>query len=300
MCSHFVMNTIEIKSGAMSAVISTHGAELKSLKRNGTEYLWQGDPAYWAGQSPLLFPTTGRVWDNKYIHDGQEYTIDIHGFARHKDFTVVDAKADRVTMALHSDDDTLTVYPFPFFLFVTYRLSDKSLDVEWMVRNQGDSDMYFQIGAHPAFNLPDFDPDDEVRGYFRFLTDKRINYLIPLEKGCVKPDEPHQLELDSMGMMPIKANTFDIDTYVIDAKEITACTLLTPERLPWLTVHFHMPILSLWAPTIKHPDCPFVCIEPWFGSCDTVGNTGEFRDRRIMNSLAPGEHFMTSYRVDID
>lgn len=284
----------------MCAVISTLGAELKSLKSNETEYLWQGDPAYWSGQSPLLFPNTGRVWDNKYLNDGKEYTIDIHGFARHKEFTVVDLRENRVTMALHSDEETKKIYPFDFFLFVTYKLSGKSLETEWMVRNQDEKDMYFQIGAHPAFNLPAFDPKDGVRGYFRFCTDKEINYLIPLEKGCVKPDEPHRLELDEKGMMPITAKTFDVDTYVIDSKDITVCELLTAERLPWLTVRFRMPVLSLWAPTIKHPDCPFVCIEPWYGSCDTVGYNGELRDRRVMNTLSPGEHFITSYTVNID
>lgn len=294
------MDTINIKYGAMSAAISTSGAELKSLKRDGIEYLWQGNPDFWEGQSPLLFPTTGRCWDNHFRYEGKEYTLDIHGFARKMEFTVVDSKEHRVTLALHSNDETLACYPFAFFLFVTYELNEKGLKVEWMVRNQGEKDMYFQIGAHPAFNLPDFDPADEVRGYFQFKTDHEIDYLIPLEKGCVKPEETHRLELDNMGMMPITAKTFDIDTYVIDSSNITACSLLTPERLPWLTVHFNMPILSLWAPTLKHPDCPFVCIEPWCGSCDTVGYIGEFGDRRIMNTLAPGAHFLTSYRIDID
>ncbi|MBD5238575.1 MAG: aldose 1-epimerase family protein [Bacteroidales bacterium] len=294
------MNTVEIKSGGMSATISSLGAELTSLKRDGIEYLWQGNPDFWAGQSPLLFPTTGRCWDNHYRHEGQEYSLDIHGFARFREFTLVDSKEDSATFALHSDEATLAVYPFPFFLFVTYKVDGKKLTVEWMVRNQGEKDMFFQIGAHPAFNLPDFDPADEVRGYFQFETDGEIDYLIPLEKGCVKPDEPHRLELDAEGMMPITAKTFDIDTYVIDSTNISACTLLTPERLPWLTVRFHMPILSLWAPTINHPDCPFVCIEPWCGSCDTVGYEGEFGDRRIMNRLVPSQHFLTSYTIELN
>lgn len=293
------MDTIEIKSGQFSALISPQGAELRSLRRNGVEYLWQGNPQFWAGRSPLLFPITGRVWDNKYTHQGKEYHMDIHGFARNRQFTIVSQEPDKVTLALHSDDDTLAIYPFPFFLFVTYRFLDSGLEVEWLVRNQGDEEMAFQIGAHPAFNLPDFDPADEVRGYFSFRTDQPIDYLIPLEKGCVDPSQPHRLELDYRQMLPITATTFDIDTYVVDARYISGCTLFTPERVPWLTVDFHMPILSLWAPTIKHPDCPFVCIEPWCGSCDTIGYEGEFAERRLMNRLAPGQHFQTAYRITI-
>ncbi|MDE7387771.1 MAG: aldose 1-epimerase family protein, partial [Muribaculaceae bacterium] len=78
-----------------------------------------------------------------------------------------------------------------------------------------------------------------------------------------------------------------------------SCTLLSPERVPWITVDFHMPILALWAPTAQHPDCPFVCIEPWCGACDTVGYSGELADRRVMNHLGAGEHFLNTYHITI-
>ena len=43
------------------AEIDTMGAQLMSLRDAlGTEYLWQGDPRYWAERSPLLFPMVGR------------------------------------------------------------------------------------------------------------------------------------------------------------------------------------------------------------------------------------------------
>lgn len=296
---------ITLTHGEMSAVISTMGAELQSLKRNGTEYLWQGDPAFWGGRSPLLFPNTGRVWQNHYRHGDKTYAIDIHGFARTMDFTPVDVQPAKVTLALRSTDDTLAVYPFPFMLFVTYELTDSALAVTWFVRNEGSETMPFQIGAHPAFYLPAFDPDDTVRGYFSFKkadnasasNQDPLTYLIPLEGGCVDPTQPQPLKLDDEQMMPITAKTFDIDTYVIDATELRSCTLLSPERVPWLTVDFHMPILALWAPTIKHPDCPFVCIEPWCGSCDTIGYDGQLADRRVMNSLEPGQHWANTYRI---
>ena len=37
------------------------GAQLHSLRRrkDGYEYLWQGDPAIWPGQAPILFPIVG-------------------------------------------------------------------------------------------------------------------------------------------------------------------------------------------------------------------------------------------------
>lgn len=293
------MQHIDLHHGPMAARIATLGAELVSLTKDGREYLWQGDPAFWHGQSPLLFPNTGNFWEGKYRYDGQEYALEKHGFARKMEFSVISRSADSVTLGIHSTDDTLKVYPFQFFLFVTYRLEESGIEVEWFVRNEGDSPMYFAIGAHPAFYLPDFDPADTIRGYFKFDTDKPIEYLIPTEKGCVDAEHPQQLQLDSEGMMPITAKTFDIDTYVIESKDISRCTLLDAKRVPWLAVDFNMPVLSLWAPTIARPDCPFVAIEPWAGSCDTVGFSGELSERRHINAIDASQYFRTAYKITI-
>jgi galactose mutarotase-like enzyme len=291
---------ITISKGDITAVVSTLGAELQSLKRGDAEYLWQGDAEFWGGRSPLLFPNTGRVWDNRYRHNGEEYTINIHGFARHMEFQPVEVATSKVTLGIRSTEETKREYPFDFFLFVTYEVLADGLSVNLFVRNESAEDMHFQIGAHPAFFLPDFDAEAPVRGYFGFDTDsKPLHYLIPIEKGCVKPEEQHQLELDGEEMMPIIAKTFDVDTYVIDSTSIRSCTLYDRQRRAYLTVHFDMPILALWAPTLKKPNCPFVCIEPWCGSCDTVGYEGELTDRRVINHLAPSAHFLRTYRIQL-
>ena len=54
------MDMIEIKNERLTAVFSTHGAELQSLRdQNGVERIWQGDPAFWTGHAPVLFPVAG-------------------------------------------------------------------------------------------------------------------------------------------------------------------------------------------------------------------------------------------------
>ena len=54
-----------IKSKNSSAVLGLDGAQLNSLKKNDTEYLWQGDKKYWAGQAPVCFPIVGVLPDGK-------------------------------------------------------------------------------------------------------------------------------------------------------------------------------------------------------------------------------------------
>ena len=77
---------IKISNGEITAVISTRGAELKSVVKNGREFIWEGDPNVWAGQAPLLFPICGGLKDDKYVLGGNEYTLEKHGFARFKEF----------------------------------------------------------------------------------------------------------------------------------------------------------------------------------------------------------------------
>ena len=50
----------ELFSHGLRAAVDTFGGELVSLQdASGTEYIWQGDPAYWGGRNPLLFPGIG-------------------------------------------------------------------------------------------------------------------------------------------------------------------------------------------------------------------------------------------------
>lgn len=291
------MSKISISNGNITAEFNTVGAELISLRRGNHEYLWQGDPTFWHGQSPLLFPNTGRYWNNLYRLDGKEYEQAAHGFARNTEFSVVEQKADSVTFGMQSTGDTEQVYPFKFFLFVKYNLLADGLRVEWFVRNQGDNDMHFQIGAHPAFFLPDYKAEQQIHGYFAFAPAQELEYFEPLEKGCVDPGKP--LKLDGSELMPITAKTFDCDTYVIESSSLQSCTLCDAGKKPYLTVEFNMPVLALWAPTVGHPDCPFVCIEPWCGSCDTIGYDGELAQRRHEQHLAPGEHFINAYSIKL-
>ena len=53
--------TVTLKNGALTARIESKGAELLSLVKNETEYMWQKDPAFWGKTSPVLFPIVGNL-----------------------------------------------------------------------------------------------------------------------------------------------------------------------------------------------------------------------------------------------
>ena len=288
-----------LSNSILTVQIAEHGAELQSIKKDGKEYLWQGDAKFWGRRSPVLFPIVGRVWNNKYRHAGNTYEIGQHGFARDMDFKLT-YKEDKVAgYWLESTPDTLGKFPFPFRLLVGYLLEENKITVKWRVENLGAMDMYFQIGAHPAFYFPEFDAATKDRGFFVFDRKSDLEYIMPTEKGCVSP-ERHVLKLNKEGLMPIDIHTFDCDTYIFDNKQLKKITLLDKKKKPHISLEFNSPLVALWSPTKTHPDCPFVCIEPWYGRCDSVGYSGELKDREWIQKLEPKETFDVEYKIIIE
>ena len=279
--------------------IADHGAELVSIVANETEYLWQADPKYWGRHSPVLFPIVGRVWDNTYRHKGSLYELGQHGFARDKDFQLTYEEDDALIYSLESDEDTLKKYPFPFVLEIGYRLKGNRIEVMWSVQNTGNETMYFQIGAHPAFYYRDLDPVTNERGFLDFGKNKKtLEFIFPTEKGCT-PEKRETLTLNE-GMLELTPATFQCDTYIFENNQLKKITLTDKQKNPYLSLEFESPLVAVWSPSVAHPDVPFVCIEPWYGRCDTVGYRGEFKDRRWMQALEPDKSFEASYSIVLE
>ena len=56
----------ELKKGGLTAKVDSLGAQLISLQaENGFEHIWVGDPKYWRGQAPVLFPIVGALREGK-------------------------------------------------------------------------------------------------------------------------------------------------------------------------------------------------------------------------------------------
>ena len=265
------------------------------IDRSGREYLWQADPRYWKRHSPILFPIVGSVRDGHFTIDGRQYSMSQHGFARDSDFTPLGSTGDEAWYELTSSDTTLAAYPYKFRLQVGYRLTGETVTVIWRVTNTDDRDIYFQIGAHPAFYYPDYGSDGE-RGYLWFDREDSFTYLRIGDGACASLT-PHSQPLDGH-LLRLDTHTFDIDTFIIEGSQLTSVALLDRERRPHLTMQFDSPLLGIWSPPRK--DAPFVCIEPWYGRCDREGFEGEFRDRDHVNRLAAGQTFEASYKIIID
>ncbi|MBQ8855097.1 MAG: aldose 1-epimerase family protein [Bacteroidales bacterium] len=286
-----------LSNDTLRVEVSAHGAELQSIRKGDVEYLWQGDSRYWGRRSPVLFPIVGSVWESKYRVDGTEYKLGQHGFARDMDFTLVSASQTEVRYRLESSEETLAKYPYPFVLEIAYRLHGGCVDVIWEVSNPSDKEMFFQIGAHPAFFYPDYDPDASGRGFFTFDCTEGIECIRIKEKGCVDAQTKWPLEMLE-GRLKLEKDTFDaIDTIMIQDSQISRVNMFREDGSPWLSLSFDAPVVGIWSPPGKV--APFICIEPWYGRCDRAGYEGEYRDKDWTNRLMPGERFMSVYTIEI-
>lgn len=286
-----------ISTPQLSIQTSAHGAELCSIIANGKEYLWQADPAYWKRHSPVLFPIVGSVWENEYRNEGITYSLSQHGFARDKAFELILEQPDEVRYRLQSDEETKKKYPFDFCLEIGYRVKANQIEVLWEVKNIGKKEMPFQIGAHPAFYYPDFNPETSERGFFGFDKAEGLNCILISEKGCADPDTLYPVELTD-GLLPLDTHTFDRDALILENSQVQKVTLYNKEKQPYLSLHFDAPVVGLWSPPAKN--APFICIEPWYGRCDRAHYAGEFKDKDWMQHLAPGETFQGGYTIVIE
>ncbi len=273
--------------------VSPHGAELQSLQKDGHEYLWQGDPAYWGRRAPILFPIVGQVAGGVFRVDGKEYKMAQHGFARDAEFELQADGRYKMVTGEHPN------YPYKFDLFAEYIAEDDSLICKWTVVNCGKGKMHFQIGAHPAFNLPEYDVTDQVHGYFQCL-DYAGNPVNPIIKNSVNGGLRHPYSepktLDSL--IPITADAFADDAILIEDSQVASVALLNKYKKPVLTVHCpQAQAFGLWAP--QKPGCPFVCIEPWNGIADPVAFNGDISERVLNHSLVKGEGYVFKYVVEI-
>lgn len=283
-------------SKIQSIQVSTHGAELQSLVANGREYLWQGDPAYWARRAPILFPIVGRLANDMLRIDRREYTMKQHGFARDTEFVYRDGKYVLV-------EDGRDNYPYAYELTVNYIAEGNTLNCNWELKNRGSNTMHFQIGAHPAFLLPDYNPADEIHGYIQCFDayDNTVSPLLfnRLEEGLRVPYGTPKALLNKKTVLALTNTIFVDDAILIEAKQVAKVAIFDKHGNRVLTVSCpQAESFGLWTP--NKPGCPFVCIEPWCGIADKMGFKGDISERDCIHCLEPNEKYNFKYSISID
>ncbi len=299
---------ITIENEILKAEIESFGAELKSLvsKNNSQEYMWEADPAFWGKTSPILFPFIGKLEDAAYTYNEKKYVADKHGFARDMDYTLVSKEEDRVVLSIESNTNTLGKFPFPFVLEVEYRLEGASLMEQWRVHNKGNETMYFSVGGHPAFACPLMAngvregkrTDCFVKLYGVNDRDNVLSTEMNVEKGLLTGDT-FPVALDEVGRFAVAEHRFDKDALIFEKQGVTKVALADKEGVEYVSVEAKScPVWGVWS--MPTSDASYVCIEPWWGICDSEGYEGNLEDRPYTNSVEPGKIWQEGYKISVN
>jgi galactose mutarotase-like enzyme len=288
------METIRTAEIEVSAIAL--GAELTGIKtKDGTEYLWQADPAFWARRSPLLFPVVGALPGKTYSFEGKTYPLENHGFIKSRNFNVAEQKPDYLLYEFTADEQSLAVYPFLFSLTVGYRVREKTLSVEYGVKNIDSKTLYFSIGAHPAFRAPL--TAGEKREDFDLIFEKKET----LRRHYLTPDNVLSGEtgpfLSAQDTVPVSPALFERGAVVLKNHLSRSVTLKSRVSGRFVRVDFMgFPYLGIWSPK---GDVPFVCIEPWYGVMPQADSGQDITKKEGVMPLAPGKIFESVYQVTV-
>ena len=280
---------IAIRSEAFSAEIDPLGAQLWSLRdAAGRELLWNGDPAFWSGRAPLLFPIVGALNGGRYRVGAASYQLPRHGFARGKTFTVDGADGAAARFRLSADAGTRESYPFDFVLDVEYALAGDSLTITATIGNRGDDELLASFGHHPAFRwpLPYGAARDDHFIEFEAVEPEAVRRL---DAAGLLRAEPFATPVEGR-RLPLRDALFEQDVLIFDRLRSRALTYGGGGG-PRLRVGFPQSrLLGLWT----KPGAPFICIEPWHGVADPVGFSGEFAEKPGIFAVGAGRQFSTT------
>lgn len=282
-----------IESDQLKIIASTSGAELQSIKETSSdlEYLWQGDVSHWGRRSPVLFPIVGRLKDDKFTFEGKEYSLGQHGFARNKDFELVERSAHHLMYHLKADDESKKVYPFDFELSITYTLQGDRLTVSYMVENPSDTDILFSIGAHPAFNCPV--REGEKRSDYKLVfRDEEVLARQIIQSGIRTGKRVSVLERGKE--LKITDDLFDDDALIFDDVKSGEVSINRGSDSIITVIFDEFEYLGIWSKSSKSS---FVCIEPWLGIADHISHDGDIAKKEGIVELRPKEVFTAQYHM---
>ncbi len=278
---------IILKNDFLTVKIAKKGAEIKSIVKNENEYMWGSDPAIWGKSAPILFPICGGLKDDKFIFEGKEYTLEKHGFASSKLFSIEQADDESATLLLKSDEQTKAVYPFDFEFRAKFTLSGEKLDITYSVKNIGTGKMYFSFGSHEAYATPEGIEDYDI--IFPEKETLNASYLYGSQIGV----GTYPIIKDS-NVLPLYDKYFIIDALLFTDVKSKSATLRNRKTGRSITIDFpDKPYLLLWH---KHL-APYICIEPWNGIPDYFDSDYDITKKPGITELDGGKTYESTHTL---
>ena len=286
------MPAFQLQNNLLSIKVNSFGAELNSVisKQTSIEYIWQADSSVWARHAPNLFPIVGKLKNGEFIYESKTYQLPQHGFARDNEFICIEQSNDYLLFELTASEKTLLNYPFHFSLQIGYRLIENKVITSYSVFNPDNADLYFSVGAHPAFNCP-LQSDESFSDYELVFNKKESLVINTLNDGLISSQtKPLQLKNNKLN---VSKQLFDNDAMVFMNSQIDEVQLVSAKTKHGVSlVSRDWPYYGIWA---KKDTEQFVCLEPWNGIADFDNTDGAFINKTGMIKLKPEENYHCSF-----
>jgi Galactose mutarotase and related enzymes len=280
---------ITLKNKSLSVEISTLGAEMQAVTLGKKEYLWNGDPKFWTGRAPVMFPICGGLMNDVFFYEGKQYTLGKHGYAKLSEFEVEKKEEARATFLLKSTEQSKTQFPFDYEFRITYTLNEDAITVGYNIKNLTDGKMYFSVGSHEAYACPEgieeysviFDEEETIGSYI--LDGNLLEYnQIPI--------------LNREKELKLNYKYFAIDALCFKDVKSRGATLVHKKNGKKARVEFPgADYLFIWT----KPNAPYICIEPWCGIPDSIDSTKDLTKKEGINKLEKGETFERIHTITL-
>ena len=295
---------IELKSDQLQVQFQTFGGALSSIKdKDGVEYLWQGDPTYWSGQAPVLFPICGSVRNDTVVYENKDGGHEIgkiprHGLVRKKEFDLVDQTDNSVTFAIEDTEEMYENYPYHFRLEITYIVTGKTIRTEYKIYNkESEKSMPYFIGGHPGFNCPLLADEVYEDYYLEFEEPETCSVPKPFPKTGMLDFKDRSSWLDNQKELGLNYDLFSYDAVTLDELESRKVALRSRKHDKGLRLHFEeFPNLIIWSTLNKGP---FIALEPWSGLSTSLEEGDRLEEKKDVRILKPGDLDHVGFDIEI-
>lgn len=280
----------EIASGDLRVRINRKGAELTSLERKGTGFLYRDGEVVppvsgWANHATVMGYFLHRLWKEQSVYRGSVIRGGNHGFLRHFDFSEPEKLADGLVYRVGSDQVPSQAYPLKVSLTLGYRLVDTGVRVEFAFKNEEtDLDAHVSFGLHPGFALGSL---AETR--ILLPAGRYVRYMAP---GNFLDGETKVFDFAG-GEFPYPKNELPGSfIFGIEGGERKEFHIEDPRRNTALTLDFaEVPYVTFWSDSDQ-----FLCIEPCWGLPDSNPPVA-FEKKAGIQVIPPGSTLKRGFSI---
>lgn len=289
-----------ITQGGLEASVDARGAQLRSLRLGGVEYLWQADERWWPRSAPILFPIVGKIRNDFATCSAGKCHMGRHGIARNYDHELIEDTGSSLTYRFESTAETREAYPYDFRLEMTYAIEgNATLAQTFAVTNTGDVDLPFCLGGHPAFNVP-LREGEAFEDYTLWFS-RAWTGTSPTADDGIENYGRMRTMIDGTNRLPLTHGLFANDSFTLEGVPDSTISMVGPTG-HGVRVDFEgFDHIGVWSagPSAEGTPAPFVALEPWCGTATRTDEDDVLEHKQNVIVAAPGQTVRRTFSITL-